>query len=102
MTGDVAVQAPVLTGIIQADADLGVEQAHELQDRFRKWATNPSTPLILGKGVRFRQMRPDGTLEPDPRYDVDETVELVSTRDWAPYIVAVGGWVAALVAIIVR
>jgi hypothetical protein len=95
-----AVQSPVVTGIIQTDFEVMPEAVRYLQDKVREWADNPAKPLVLGKGVRFRQMRPDGTLEPDfPQF---EATELVSTRDWLPYIFGASGWVAAIAAILVR
>jgi len=101
---NIAVQLPVVTGIIQANRDLAPDAARHLQDKVREWGENPSKPLILGRGICFRQMLPDGTLEPDfpVAFETEESIEFVSTRDWLPYIFGAGGWIAAIVAILVR
>ena len=54
----------IARGIIQTDFELSEAAAKELSDRFREWEQTPGRPLVLGRGVHYRTIYPDGSVEP--------------------------------------
>jgi hypothetical protein len=95
-----------VNGILMIPESLTQSARRTLEVRFEEWRQNPDHPLVLDAGVRFRQLLPDGTLEPEPPFApyfepvLSETIEV--QRDYLPYIVGLGGWVVATLLVLVR
>jgi len=93
-----------VNGILMIPESLSQAARRVLEVRFEEWCQNPDRPLVLDAGVRFRQLLPDGTLEPlfEALFEpvLSETIEV--QRDYLPYIVGLGGWVVAVLLVLVR
>ena len=95
-----------LTGVIQTTEQITQQQAADLRAQWKAWAEGPRSEPVVLSNAYFRQMLPDGTLEPmPPTWEITPSVttELLETsRDYLPWATSVLGWIVALALALTR
>lgn len=103
---------PVPTGILMVPFALDTPGREALRDRWLAWAADPSRPVALDSGIRFRALLPDGTFEPDyppaepiPPDQFGTLVPLEQTGTivpWSMVALCASGWLVALASLALR